>query len=84
MLGDTHPRFPLLYVAREDENGTPTAYGTKGPWASLGDPRLILRDRAGRILEHRPIRRNESGDILGTSNLLGADTETQSGCPAVR
>jgi hypothetical protein len=84
MLGDSHSRFPLLYVAREDDNGAPTAYGTKGPWASLGDPRLILRDRAGRILEHHLIRRNESGGTSDTSNLLAADTETQSGCPAAR
>jgi len=55
MIGDIHPRFPLLSVARVDENGTPTSWRTKGPYWSLDDPRIMLiRDQAGRVLKRHP------------------------------
>jgi hypothetical protein len=80
MIGDIHPRFPLLSVAREDENGTPTSWRTKGPYWSLDDPRILLiRDRAGRVLKGHPSYTDAFDDKSGIPNRQAADTETRSG-----
>ena len=63
MIGDLHPEFPLLHVVDENADGHPVAYGTKGPWFSLRDPRLILTDRTGRSLLLVPFRRTPVSEM---------------------
>jgi hypothetical protein len=54
MIGDRHPDFPLLYVAKESNDGQPLAYATTGPYFSVDDPRVVLTDREGRRVQHHP------------------------------
>jgi hypothetical protein len=50
MLGDPHPQFPLLYVVRENEDGSPAAYMSR-LWWNLDE--VVILGQASQCRPHR-------------------------------
>jgi hypothetical protein len=53
MLGDPHPQFPLLYVVRENEDGSPAAYMSR-LWWPLEE--VVILSRANQCKQRRQNR----------------------------
>jgi hypothetical protein len=79
MVGDPHPDFPLLYVARLNEDGTCGGWGTKGFYCHIDDPHLVIYGRAIDLrLKPRLSRTDATARKLGTLDHPKADTDTPS------